>query len=132
MGHEHKLKQFERDLDQIKRENQKAEVTYFAKKYEVYPAVAKEFISDKDKSRIAILEQCNACDMQSLIFTGKDFDAWSSKIKSFLKSANLWNFVENGVENPQDEAKDALALYIIQQSLDVSIFFNIRDDKIYV
>ena len=77
----------------------------------MFPAVAEESISEEDKYQI---EQFNACEMQSLIFIGNDFDAWSNKIKSFLKSANLWNFVENGFEDSQYEAKDAFALYIIQ------------------
>ena len=45
--------------------------------------------------------------------------------EEFLNSKGLWYFVENGFEDSQDEAKDALALYIIQQSLDVSIIFKI-------
>ena len=125
MSWQKKLKQFHKELDQIRRKNQIAEATYFAEKYEVFPAVAEESISEEDMSRIANLKQFNACDMQSLIFIGNNFDAWLSKIKSFLKSANLWNFVENGFENPQDEATNALALYLIQQSLDDSIFLKI-------
>lgn len=64
-------------------------------------------------------------DIQRLIFTGKDFDTWSNKIRNFLNSEGLWNFVENRFEDSLDEAKDALALYLIQQSLDVSILFKI-------
>ena len=91
----------------------------------MFLVVVEETISDEDKYQIVNLKQFNACEMQSLIFTEKDFDAWSSKMKSFLKSANLWNFVENGFDDPRDEAKDVLALYLIQQSLDASIFFRI-------
>jgi hypothetical protein len=130
MGRQKKLKQFHKELNQIRRKNQIAEATYFAEKYEVYPVVVEESILDEDNSRIANFEQFNACDMQSLIFTGKNFDAWSRKVKTFLKSKNVWNFVKNGFDNPRDEARDALALYLIQQSLGVSIIFEIAAPNI--
>ena len=63
--------------------------------------------------------------MKRLNFIGNNFDIWSNKMKNFLKSENLWNFVEFGLEDPRDEANDPLAFYFIQQCLDDSIFFKL-------
>ena len=47
MGRQKKLKQFHKELDQIRRENKKAELAYFAKKYEAFPTVAEEPVSTR-------------------------------------------------------------------------------------
>ena len=46
-------------------------------------------------------------------------------MKIFLHARGLWNFVKDGVKKFQDEAKDAFALYYIQQALDDNIFYII-------
>ena len=46
-------------------------------------------------------------------------------MKNFLHARVLWNFVEDGVKELEDEAKDAFALYYIQQTLDDNVFYVI-------
>lgn len=43
-------------------------------------------------------------------------------MRSFLCCGDLWKFVENGYDEPYDEAKDASSLYLIQQSMDGKLF----------
>ena len=47
---------------------------------------------------------------------------WYIKMRSFLCCGDLWKFVENGYDEPYDEAKDASSLYLIQQSMDGKLF----------
>lgn len=70
--------------------------------------------------------------MQILAFMRKNFDVWSNKMKNFLYSKNLRNFVEFGFEDSRDEANDALRLYFIQESLDDSYLFqNCKNKHIF-
>ena len=60
-------------------------------------------------------------------FAGTIYECWLVNMKNFLHGRGLWNFVEDGVKKLQDEAKDALALYYIQQALDDNIFYVIAE-----
>ena len=73
--------------------------------------------------------------MASLIprFNGEDYDYWSHQMKVLLKSLKLWNIVEDGYEEPDDEdrltqqqknalsdkrEKDSKALFQIYQTIE--------------
>ena len=51
-------------------------------------------------------------------------------MKNFLNATGLWNFVKDRVKKLQDEAKDAFALYYIQQALDDNMFYIIAEADI--
>ncbi|XP_031268644.1 uncharacterized protein LOC116127112 [Pistacia vera] len=71
------------------------------------------------------------------IFTGEKYDIWSTKMKTYFLSQNLWNIV-NG-ENPKnipplfeydhEQQNDAAALFILQQAVDDNIFPKISSKK---
>ncbi|CAL8162679.1 unnamed protein product [Prunus armeniaca] len=68
------------------------------------------------------------------IFTEKNYDFWSIKIKTYFMSQDLWDIVDSGFNNPEnpiveqlrqlkkDQQKDAHALYALQQALHDMIF----------
>ena len=78
MGQQKRLKQFQKQFNQITRKIERVEETYFVEKYEVFSVVAQETISDEDKKRTANLEQFNVDEMQRLNFRGNNFDIWSN------------------------------------------------------
>ena len=50
-------------------------------------------------------------------------------MKNFLHAKGLWNFVEDGVKELEDEAKDAFSLYYVQQDLDDNIFYVTTEEN---
>lgn len=71
-------------------------------------------------------------------FKGENYQFWSIKMKTLFLSYDLWELVENGYAEPNDQdtrstteqqaelkekqKKEAKALYFIQQALDDTIF----------
>ena len=56
-----------------------------------------------------------------LIFTGEGYEFWAIKMKTLFRSQELWDLVEHGFEDPNDDArlkdnrrKDSKALFFIQ------------------
>ena len=78
------------------------------------------------------------------IFSGKNYEFWAIKMKTLFCSQGIWDLIEKGFNKPQDESaltkdemdklqdnkkKDAKALFLIQQSLDESIFPKVSAAK---
>ncbi|KAJ6893153.1 hypothetical protein NC652_027230 [Populus alba x Populus x berolinensis] len=76
------------------------------------------------------------------IFDGSDYDLWGKKMMTLFKSQNLTDIVEKGLNKPTNisileeaqqkelevrKQKDASALYLIQQSLAITIFPRISE-----
>ncbi|XP_034922389.1 uncharacterized protein [Populus alba] len=73
------------------------------------------------------------------IFYGSDYDLWEKKMMTLFKSQNLTGIVKKGPNKPTNisileeaqqkelEVKDASALYLIQQSLAITIFPRISE-----
>ncbi|XP_073040319.1 uncharacterized protein [Primulina eburnea] len=66
------------------------------------------------------------------LFKGECYEFWSIKMKTLFKSQDLWDLVENGYSEEDEEAKvkenkkrDAKALFFIQQAIHESIFTKI-------
>lgn len=66
------------------------------------------------------------------VFKGESYEFWSIRMKTILKSQDLWDFVERGYADPDEEnrlrdnkKKDAKALVFIQQAVHDSIFSRI-------
>ncbi|KAJ4789254.1 polyprotein [Rhynchospora pubera] len=64
------------------------------------------------------------------LFKGENYEFWSIKMRTMLKSHGLWDLTENGVPTtdlaPIDTAKrDAKALFFIQQAVHESLFAKI-------
>ncbi|KAA0059767.1 DUF4219 domain-containing protein [Cucumis melo var. makuwa] len=66
------------------------------------------------------------------IFKGEGYEFWSIRIKTLLRSQDLWNLVEQGYADPDDKGmlqenrkKDSKALVIIQQAVHDSVFLRI-------
>ncbi|KAG8649243.1 hypothetical protein MANES_08G076035v8 [Manihot esculenta] len=66
------------------------------------------------------------------IFKGENFEFWSIKMKTLFKSQNLWELVEKGYLEPDEETKlkenkkkDSKALFFIQQVVHKSVFSKI-------
>ena len=66
------------------------------------------------------------------IFKGEGYVFWSIKMKTLFKSQDLWELVENGYPDRDDEDKlrenrkrDSKALFFIQQAVHESIFSRI-------
>lgn len=66
------------------------------------------------------------------IFKGENYEFWSIKMKTLFKSQELWDLVENGYSEIDEEAKlrenkkrDSKALFYIQQAIDDTIFSKI-------
>jgi len=68
-----------------------------------------------------------------LIFSGKSYEYWSIKMKALLGAHDVWDIVEKGYNEPQDDStlsqtqkdglkdsrkRDKKALYLIYQALD--------------
>ena len=71
------------------------------------------------------------------IFSGKNYEFWAIQMKTLFCSQGIWDLIEKGFNEPQDEStltqdendklqdnkkKDAKVSFLIQQSLDESIF----------
>ena len=132
----------------MRRKNQRAEATYFASKYKVFSAVVEELIPYEDKDQIADLEKINEDEeideiLKRLMpvlpsFLGKNFDLWKMKMKGLLGSVDLWEFVQNGYEDPTEKRRDKLTLYIVSSALNNGIlspllyeFGEIENAKIF-
>ncbi|XP_039123419.1 uncharacterized protein LOC120260043 [Dioscorea cayenensis subsp. rotundata] len=66
------------------------------------------------------------------IFDGEDYDLWCLMMKTLFRSQDLWELVEKGLSEKEDEAKvrknkkkDAKALFFIQQALSRPILARI-------
>ncbi|KAK9126272.1 hypothetical protein Scep_015118 [Stephania cephalantha] len=67
------------------------------------------------------------------MFKGKGYEFWNIRMKTLLKSQDLWDFVEIGCQDPDHEEsrlqenkkKDSKALPIIQQVIHDSVFSRI-------
>ncbi|GMI94225.1 hypothetical protein HRI_003091800 [Hibiscus trionum] len=66
------------------------------------------------------------------IFKGEGYAFWSIRMKTLLRSQDLWDLVEQGYADPDDEGKlrenrkkDSKALVIIQQAVHDSVFSRI-------
>ena len=67
-----------------------------------------------------------------LIFDGEGYDRWSLKLKTLFRSQDLWELMDKGILEDEEEArlketkkKDAKALFISQQSLHPTLFSRI-------
>lgn len=54
-------------------------------------------------------------------FTDKKIDLWSIAMQTILRYNGLEYWIKKGFDDPYDNAKDALMLYLIQQALDDNI-----------
>lgn len=68
------------------------------------------------------------------IFNGEKYQFWSTKMRTLFKSQELWELVEEGFNDTDDEArlkenkkKDSKALFIIQQAVHEDIFPRIMN-----
>ena len=66
------------------------------------------------------------------IFKGEGYELWSIRMKTLLKSQDLWDLVERGFTDPDEESrlwenkkKYSKALVIIQQAVHDCIFSRI-------
>ncbi|KAJ8628315.1 hypothetical protein MRB53_021622 [Persea americana] len=74
------------------------------------------------------------------VFKGENYEFWSIRVKTILRSQDLWDFVETGLTEPEEGAelstaakakfneakkKDAKALAIIQQAVHDTVFSRI-------
>ncbi|KAH0714879.1 hypothetical protein KY284_007784 [Solanum tuberosum] len=66
------------------------------------------------------------------VFKGKSYKFWSIRMKTILKSQDLWDLVECGFADPDEgnklrsnKQKDAKALVFIQQAVHDSVFSRI-------
>ena len=71
-------------------------------------------------------------------FSGKNFDLWKMKMKGLLGSVDLWEFVQNGYEDPTEKRRDKLTLYLVSSTLNNEIlstllyeFGEIENAKIF-
>ena len=80
-------------------------------------------------------------------FNGKNYDYWATTMKALLASQDLWEFVEDGFEEPADEdeinnltqaekkllksykKKDSKAFYFLYQAVHESVFPRIATAK---
>jgi len=107
------------------RKNQQEEI-YFAGKYKVSSTVAKE-----PQDQITDLEQIDEDEELNAIlkrimpvlpsFSGKNFDLWKMKMEGLLGSVDLWEFVQNGYEDPTEKRRDKLTLYLVSSALNNGI-----------
>ncbi|KAH0686929.1 hypothetical protein KY284_017482 [Solanum tuberosum] len=63
------------------------------------------------------------------VFKGESYKLWSIRMKTILKSQDVWDLVERGYTDPDEEnrlrdnkKKDAKALVFIQQAIHDSVF----------
>ena len=67
------------------------------------------------------------------VFNGEKYEFWSIKMKTLFKSQDLWDLVENGYSEPDDDEarlkenkkNDSKALFFIQQAVHENIFSRI-------
>ena len=131
MGQQRRIKQLWRKLRQVERKIQRAKEIYFAGKYKMSSAVAKELIPDGDKDQIVDLEPIDEYEEINAItkrlmpvlpsFSGKNFDLWKMKMEGLLGSVDLWELVQNGYEDPTKKRRDKLTLYLISSALNNDI-----------
>ena len=60
---------------------------------------------------------------------GVRFERWCVKMKTLLRSQDVWDLVKKGVVETDDETrkkKDAKALYFLQQAVDEDTFTSIE------
>ena len=76
----------------------------------------------------------NAMTTQPLIpiFKGEDYEFWSIRMKTLIRSQDLWDLVEQGYADSDDKGKlrenkkkDSKALVIIQQAVHDNVFSRI-------
>lgn len=93
------------------------------------------------KSMASNMQYVSASQTMTPTFKGENYQFWSIKIKTLLLSYDLWELVENGFAEPNDQdtrltmgqwaelkekqKKVAKALYFIQQALDDILFARI-------
>ncbi|CAL5367506.1 unnamed protein product [Camellia sinensis] len=65
------------------------------------------------------------------IFDGTDYECWAVKMQTLLLSKGLWDTVQNGYDetNEEEQQKDAKALYLLQQGVSERIFPRIKVAK---
>jgi len=110
MGHKGKVKM-------IRKMCRRAEAYMFAEMYGKGPAIAEEPVSQEDDK--------DPYGMDYGLpprFNSKSLEIWFAEMTEFLHSENVRHLIENGFDDPCVEAKDALALYFIQQALDDDLF----------
>ena len=89
----------------------------------------------------------NTSIIQLPLFNGKNYDYWAITMKSLFASQDLWEFVEDGFEEPADEnelnrltqagkdifksnkKKDSKALVFLYQAVHESVFPRIATAK---
>lgn len=133
MGYQSRVKQ-------IRRRNARVEAKYFAQRYGEVP-IAEELINTVE---VQEENQDNWSSRVLLVpphFSGKNYEFWAIKMRSFLRAEDLWCLVQNECVHPLDlEAFEALtedqkiqkhelALRLIQQAVDESIFHKIAVAK---
>ena len=71
-------------------------------------------------------------------FSSENFDLWKMKMKGLLGSVDLWEFVQNGYEDPTEKRRDKLTLYLVNSTLNNDIlsallygFGEIENAKIF-
>ncbi|KAL4353097.1 hypothetical protein GQ457_06G014620 [Hibiscus cannabinus] len=74
----------------------------------------------------------NVSQLSIPVFNGGSYEFWSIKMKTLFKSQDLWDLVENGYTEPDEEArlkenkkKDSKALFFIQQAVHETVFLKI-------
>ncbi|GJX58663.1 hypothetical protein Tco_0290053 [Tanacetum coccineum] len=75
----------------------------------------------------------NVSQPQIPVFKGESYEFWSTKMKKLFNSQDLWDFVEAGIAETNDnevrqkenQKRDVNALFFIQQDVDESIFSRI-------
>ena len=84
-------------------------------------------------SNMAAFENSVSISQPSIpIFKSECYEVWSIKMKTLFMSQDLWDLVENGYADPDEEAKlrenrkkDSKALFFIQPAVHESIFSRI-------
>ncbi|KAL4273024.1 hypothetical protein GQ457_13G009660 [Hibiscus cannabinus] len=73
----------------------------------------------------------NVSQLSIPVFNGGSYEFWSIKMKTLFKSQDLWDLVENGYTEPDEEArlkenkkKDSKALFFIQQAVHETVFLK--------
>ena len=59
------------------------------------------------------------------VFKGENYDFWCTKMKTMLRSQDLWDLVEEYTDVTPENMKDSKALFFVQQAIDDSIFSHI-------
>ena len=101
-----------RQLIDIKRRNKEAKATYFEATYGEVPVVVEKPTHEEDKKKIQEIWS------RMHLFSGKNFGIWSIRMQSYLCFADSFNDLE-------DEAKEALTIYLIQQVLDNNLLHKV-------